>query len=199
MDYENAAKENARLFETIVYENIHRKGIDDLFRYLVKETDFFKAPASTKYHGAYFGGLLEHSLEVYYQLIKLANIYNYELRKPANAESATIVSLFHDVCKINTYVESVKSVKNQNTGLWESIPCYIYDTSNNVFGAHGAESMYIVSRFIDLTEAEAVAIYHHMGNWDASKYDNVSQAYETNRLAWLLHVADEAATYIAGI
>ena len=196
---ENNIQENAKLFEDLVKFNVQRKGISNLMNYLKNDTDFMYAPASTKYHGAFDGGLLTHSLEVYYQFVKLANIYNFDMSKPENTESATIVTLFHDVCKINTYEQSVKYNKNTKTNQWESQPCYTYSVDKKVFGAHGAESLFIISQFMTLTEQEAIAIYHHMGSWDSSKYDNVALAYEKNRIAWLLHVADEAATYIAGI
>lgn len=189
-------KENANLFETLVFDNIHRDGISSFMNYLIKQTDFFSSPASIKYHGSFAGGLLAHSLEVYYQIRKLSPIYGY-CRNESEIESATLVSLFHDVCKINSYVTSVRNVKN-SSGNWESVPCYIYSDKKD-FGAHGAESIYILTQHLLLTRDETVAIYHHMGAWDASKYDNPSQAYESTKLAWLLHVADEAATYIAGI
>ena len=191
-------KSQENLFKELVYQNIHRKGILDLITFL-EESDFFYAPASTKYHGAYRGGLLDHSLEVYYQLLKLGNMYGYEIGKGNNHESLAIVGLFHDVCKINSYIESYKNVKNEETGKWDKQSYWSFDTSRNTFGAHGAYSLYIVSNHIKLTEEEAVAIYHHMGSWDAGKYDNVSTAYEHYKLAWVLHVADEAATYIANI
>lgn len=193
------SKDNAILFEDFAMANIHRRGIVALVDYLKMDTDFFIAPASTRYHGAFDGGLLAHSLEVYFQFLKLAPVYDYDLNNKVLNESATLVTLFHDVCKINTYKKSSKSIKNPDTGIWESVPCYCYDTEKNTFGAHGAESMFIISQYMKLSETEAMAIYHHMGNWDAGKYDNVSSAFENNKLAWLLHVADEAATYIAGI
>lgn len=191
-------KSQENLFKELVYQNIHRKGISDLITFL-EESDFFYAPASTKYHGAYRGGLLDHSLEVYYQLLKLGNMYGYEIGKGNNHESLAIVGLFHDVCKINSYIESEKNVKNEETGKWEKQSYWTFDTHRNTFGAHGAYSLHIVSNHIKLTEEEAVAIYHHMGAWDTGKYDNVSTAYEHYKLAWVLHVADEAATYIANI
>lgn len=192
-------QENAKLFEDIIKFNVHRTGITDFMNYLKNDTDFMYAPASTKYHGAFDGGLLAHSLEVYYQFNKLVSVYNYDMSKPENTESATIVTLFHDVCKINTYEQSVKYSKNPKTNQWETVPCYTYANDKNIFGAHGAASLFIITQFMTLTEQEAMAIYHHMGSWDASKYDNVAMAYEKNRLAWILHVADEAATYVAGI
>ena len=192
-------EEARKLFEDLAYSNIHRKGITSLMVWLEQETDFFSAPASTKYHGSYEGGLLEHSLEVYAEFLKLATAFNYDLTNSVLRESATIVTLFHDVCKINSYQKSVRSVKNQDTGIWENVPCYIYSSEADQFGAHGAASVYYINDHMPLTFAESQAIYHHMGAWDASKYDNPAKAYENNKLAWLLHVADEAATYIAGI
>ena len=159
-----------KLYKDLALQFIHRRGISDLLTFL-EETDFYTAPASTKYHGAYIGGLLDHSLEVHYQMIKLANVFNYQNGK----------------------------VKNEVTGHWEDQSYWKFDEARNTFGAHGAQSLYYVQNFIKLKEEEAQAIYHHMGCWDASKYDNISVVYEHNKLAWLLHVADEAATYIADI
>ena len=191
-------KAQVNLFKELAYQAIHRSGISDLLTFC-EETDFFYAPASTKYHGSYKGGLLDHSLEVHAQALKLANTYGYDIGKGSNHESLTIVTLFHDLCKINSYVEEEKSVKNEETGLWEKQMFYKFEDKNNTFGAHGAYSLYLITNHIKLTEDEATAIYHHMGNWDASKYDNISKVYENNKLAWILHVADEAATYIAHI
>lgn len=191
--------ESKKLFEDIAYSNIHRKGITSLMVWLESETDFFQSPASTKYHGSYEGGLLDHSLEVYAEFLKLASIFHYDMTNSVLKESATIVTLFHDICKINSYQKSTKAVKNQDTGIWENVPCYIYSPEADQFGAHGAASVYYINEHFPLTLGESMAIYHHMGAWDASKYDNPAKAYENNKLAWLLHVADEAATYIAGI
>ena len=187
-----------QLFEEFAYSNIHRKGITSLLCWLDQETDFFESPASTKYHGSYKGGLVDHSLEVFAQFLKIAPIFNYDMTNDVLKESATIVTLFHDICKVNCYLESCRNVKNPETGNWESVPCFIYAPNANPFGAHGMSSIYYIERHMDLTFLEAQAIYHHMGAYDASKFDNVSGAYETNKLSWLLHVADEAATYIAG-
>ena len=189
--------ETKKLFYDIAYDNIHRRGITAFLDYLDMETDFFTAPASTKYHGSYQGGLVMHSLEVYAQFLKLAPIYNYDMANSILCESATICTLFHDVCKINTYKESCRNIKDEKTGEWKSVPCYVND-DKNVFGAHGAYSVYLINEYMHLNREETIAIYHHMGAWDIGKNDNPSKAYECVKLAWLLHVADEAATYIAG-
>ena len=174
------------LFSEIA-ESIHRPGINQLLTYLHKETDFFKAPASTKYHGAEAGGLVKHSLQVYYNLMRLA--------PDLEAESIKIVSLFHDICKANFYKESTRNVKNQKTGKWEQVPCYVI-SEQFPFGAHGGKSVFLVQRFIDLTDEEEAAINCHMGGWDTSSYHNPSAAYEKYPLAVYLHIADMLATYI---
>ena len=189
---------NKELFMDFAYSNIHRYGITKFLNWLENETDFFFSPASTKYHGAYEGGLVEHSLYVYYMFIKLAPAFNYDLSNPTLAESATITTLFHDVCKINSYEKSFRNVKNKD-GAWEQVPCYIYSNNASKFGAHGAYSVFLINQFMSLSEAETIAIYHHMGLWDSGKYDDTGKAYENCKLAWLVHVSDEAATYIAGV
>ena len=181
------------IFETEVRTNIKRDGIDELLSFL-NITDFFEAPASTKYHGAIEHGLVKHSLAVYNNFWKVAPIFGFTHTKE-NDESAAIVCLFHDICKINYYKKSYKNVKNEDTGKWERVSCYTTD-EQLPFGAHGAKSMFLVSKFIKLYDDEAMAILHHMGAWDKGNYSDPGKAYSYSTLAWLLHVADEAATYI---
>lgn len=191
--------EQSKLFIEMVDDMIHRSGINEFMKWLENKTDFFTAPASTKYHGAYKGGLVDHSLEVFHQMFQLANLYN--IRTDINSkelESIAITSLFHDICKHNMYIESTRNVKNKD-GIWETVPCFVINPDAPQFGAHGAYSVYLLNEFMILTEAETMAIYHHMGAYDMGKYDNPGQAFVSCKLAWLLHVADEAATYIAGI
>jgi hypothetical protein len=181
------------IFETEVRTIIHREGIEDLLDYL-HSTDFFTAPASTKYHGAEEQGLVKHSLEVYEQFWKIAPIYGYT-HSVENDESAAIVCLFHDVCKANFYTVSYRNAKNEETGKWEKVPYYAID-EELPFGAHGGKSMFIVQKFIPLENDEAMAIFHHMGAYDKSAYNDSGKAYSYSILAWLLHIADEAATYV---
>lgn len=184
---------NKSIFISEAEELIHREGISALLNWL-ESTDFFVAPASTRFHGNYEGGLCEHSLNVYSRMFDLPNFYWPSHEKVVN-ESAAIVSLFHDICKANTYKASTRNVKNLDTGLWETLPCYAVD-EKLPFGAHGAKSMFIVQTFMSLKPDEATAILHHMGAWDNSTYNKPADVYNWNRLAWLLHVADEAATYV---
>ena len=176
-------------FKNIVKTSIHRDGIEDLMQWL-ECTDFYSAPASTKYHGAYKGGLLEHSISVYYHLKRLCNWYGVDYTD----ETIAIVSLFHDLCKVGCYSIEMRWRKNEND-KWEQYPVYKF-SEDFVFGGHGSKSVYLVQTFIKLSPDEATAINCHMGAWDMSTYNNPSPVYERNTLAWLLHVADEASTYL---
>ena len=100
-------------FLALCRENIHREGIDKLLAWLEK-SDFFTAPASTRFHGAHEGGLVEHSLNVYEQLVN---------GNPT--ETTAIVSLLHDLCKTDYYTVSTRNVKEN--GVWVQKPYYTVD------------------------------------------------------------------------
>lgn len=163
-------------------------GFFDLLDWL-EETDFYTAPASSKYHGAHPGGLLEHSLNVYDELKRLLNAYP-EIK--VSEESVVITALFHDLCKVNFYTMEKRNRKNES-GQWESYDVYAIQ-EKFCFGGHGSKSVYLIQHFIKLKPEEAVAINCHMSCWDGNK--EVGKAYEQYPFAWLLHCADEAATYI---
>lgn len=176
-------------FTRIVKENISREGIDDLMDWL-NQTDFFSSPASTRFHGSFEGGLVMHSLNVYSQLKKLAQFYECD----ATPESIALVSLFHDLCKVGCYKTEMRWRKDENN-QWEQYPTYKFE-EDFAYGGHGSKSVYLVQSFVKLTPDEASAINCHMGAWDLSSYNNPSNVYGRNKLAWLLHVADEAADYL---
>lgn len=176
-------------FTRIAMNNIHREGLTDLLAWL-ETSDFYRAPASTKYHGAYEGGLVLHSLNVFCQLQKLVATYELEV----SPESVAIVALFHDLCKVGFYKTEMRWRKDENN-QWEQYETYKRD-EDYAFGGHGSKSVYLVMNFMKLTPDEAAAINCHMGQFDASTYSNPSEVYSRNHLAWLLHVADEAATYV---
>jgi hypothetical protein len=184
-------------FLQIFVKYIHRKGSNDLLAYL-ESSDFFQAPASTRFHGCYEGGLCEHSVNVWEELVRLKKAYP-EVK--VSAESAAIVALCHDLCKIETYKPELKSRKTGRTKRdgkpeWEDYIGYSFD-EDFAYGGHGSKSVYLVQKHIDLTPEEAVAINCHMGPWDRNPGDyGLGTAYERYPLAWLLHVADESATYI---
>lgn len=176
-------------FKRIAKENIKRDGISELLDWL-EATDFFTAPASTKYHGATEGGLVLHSLNVYTQLKSLCGWYGCE----ASPESIAIVSLFHDLCKVGCYKIEMRWRKNDRN-QWEQYPTYTFD-EDFAYGGHGSKSVFLVQSFMKLSSEEASAINCHMGQWDATIYSNPTPVFERNMLAWLLHVADEAASYV---
>lgn len=177
-------------FIEIFNEYITRPGADKLLEWL-ESTDFFKAPASTRFHGNYEGGLCEHSVNVWEELVRLLKAYP-EIR--VTAESAAIVSLLHDICKIGCYKVEYRNTKVN--GDWVKYPVYVFK-EDFCYGGHGSKSVYLAQKFIELTEAEAVAINCHMGFSDRYPGDySLGTAYEDYPLAWLIHVADESATYI---
>lgn len=176
-------------FERVVANNIYREGHVQLMEWLLS-TDFFTAPASTRFHDAHEGGLVLHSLNVYSHLKRLCEWYKCS----ASSESIAIVSLFHDLCKIGTYKIEKRWRKDAND-KWEQYDTYKREEDFR-FGGHGAKSVYLVQHFMMLEPEEAAAINCHMGQHDATIYSNPSDVYEVNPLAWFLHVADEAATYL---
>ena len=193
------SKTNKEDFIHIARENITRCGIEDLLVYL-ESTDFFDAPASTKYHGSYAGGLVDHSINVFYCLLdELKFIYMGDSwKKVYTPESAAIVSLFHDLCKINRYKKIVRNVKNE-FGVWEQVPGFAYNDESYLCMGHATSSLHTLTKFIQLTDEEAQAIYWHMGAFDISQYSTIgqcSEAFSGNTLAFALHRADMMATHI---
>lgn len=184
------------VFETEARTAIHRPGLEDLLNWL-SNTDFYQAPCSGRYHGSYSGTICEHSLNVYGQFWNIAPRYGYDATNPTLLEESAIVCLFHDLCKVNFYEPYTRNVKNPETGIWEQVEEYRAKGSTTL-ASHGACSCYRVMQFMRMTETEFAAILHHMGAWDKSQYSNPGEVYANNKLAWLLHVADEAATYIVG-
>lgn len=167
---------------------IKRDGAGELLAW-IETTDFFTTPASTRFHGDHEGGLCEHSINVFNQLRRLCTAYPEII---ITAETGAIVSLLHDVSKIGCYKTELRNAKNAD-GQWVKVPYYAFD-EQFAYGGHGSKSVFLIERFMRLTEEEAVAINCHMGNEDG-KY-TTSRSYEQYPLAWLLHVADEAATFI---
>lgn len=169
---------------------IKRDGIKELMTWL-ESTDFYDAPASSHYHLSDCGGLLQHSLNVYDEMKRLLNAYP-EIASSVTEESVIISSLFHDICKVNMYKIELKNRKRAD-GTWEKYESYYIDEKFK-FGGHGSKSVFIIQQFMKLLPTEAVAINCHMGCWDGDK--SVGAVYENNNFAWLLHVADESASYI---
>ena len=174
--------------------NIHREGSAALLDYLEHKSDFFTSPASSRYHGAYAGGLCDHSVNVYHCLNdylsreRVQELYGLSY----SAESIAVVSLLHDLCKIGCYKSGTRNVKNAD-GKWESVPTFRFE--DPLPYGHGEKSVYIISGFMRLTREEAMAIRWHMGFSGSEDPRTIGQALEQYPLAFALSVADMEATY----
>ncbi len=181
-------------FTELYKENIKREGSDKFFEYLESpSSDFFSAPASTRFHGAYEGGLVEHSLNVYHCLRdylareRVSDLYGLEF----SDETIAVVSLLHDVCKINCYKNGTRNVKEN--GVWKQVPTFEYNDALPY--GHGEKSVYIISGFMRLTREEAFAIRYHMGFSGNEDKKLVGEAFQRFPLGFALSVADMEATY----
>ena len=192
---ENVINKNRCEFIEIFENNIKREGAKELLDWL-KKTDFFVAPASTKFHSAVAGGLCYHSLLTYKRFRQnLVNEYGDGLPKIASEETIAIISLLHDVCKTDCYKLDYKNVKVNNE--WIKQPYYAYNDSLPY--GHGEKSVYMISGFMKLTREEALAINWHMGGFDSrviGGFYGLSNVFSQYPLAVLFHVADIQATYL---
>ena len=183
-------------FLDIFYDNIDRDGADKLLEWLEK-CDFFTAPASTRHHSAYRGGLCQHSINVYKRLVKLLEMeYGENWQKKVSPESVAIMGLLHDVCKVDTYVEDFRNVKDEN-GNWIKKP--YYKVEDSLPYGHGEKSVYIISAFMKLTREEALAINWHMGEYDQRVQNGsymIRDVYYRYPVCFLMHLADLTATYL---
>lgn len=184
-------------------EMIQRPGKDRLMEY-IRKSDFYKAPASTKYHLCCEGGLLLHSLNVLAALQTVMRPTNAEdgtwEYAPAgkaveivNWESMVIIALLHDICKTNFYTVSTRNVKNDETGKWEKQP--FYTVSDKMPLGHGAKSAMMIKEYMKLTSEEMYAIWWHMGFSDTEDKATLSQAIQNYPIIWALHTADMMASY----
>lgn len=182
-------------------QQIDRDGINDLIVWLEKETDFFTSPSSTKFHANYEGGLLEHSINVlkfalteFNYLVKHKNEYEY-LR-----ESVILCSLFHDVAKVNNYKLGKKLTKN-NDDRWVKYDAYVFDDKFPL--GHGEKSIFFLSKYIELTNPEALAIRWHMGRFEPGTVINDVTKWTFDR-AWqhplvkIIHTADVMSATLDG-
>lgn len=179
-------------FIKIFEECIQRDGKEELLNWLL-QSDFFQAPASTKFHGSYAGGLVEHSLNVYNCLNALLD--HTGLKEKYSKETVAIVSLLHDVCKANFYKTGTRNVKEN--GVW--VTKEVYEIDEKFPCGHGEKSVIILQNFIRLTADEIFAVRAHMGGFDASVKGGeyfVGKIFEQSKLALLTHLADMEATYL---
>lgn len=178
-------------FCSLLSSQVQRHGVDKLLEWLAG-TDFFRAPASTRFHGACEQGLVMHSLNVY-----KAYMDRFYEEGVDNLESVTLCTLLHDLCKANYYKAGTRNVKNEATGQWEKVPTF--NVEDQFPYGHGEKSVFLIERFVRLKPAEAVAIRWHMGGFDDAARGGswaISQAYDAYPMAVKLHMTDLTATYL---
>lgn len=163
---------------------------DGMMEYLMAH-GFFTAPASTKYHGNYEGGLLEHSYMVTKFLLTLTQDNHLIWRK---SRSPYIVGMFHDLCKIDQYRidNSVPYTVGEPTR-------YEYNPDTLLKG-HGDKSVMLLSQFYTLTEEEIACIRYHMGAFtDKSEWNDYTRAVRNYPNVLWTHQADMLASHVAGV
>lgn len=184
--------ELAQEFESLLLST-HREGIDKLIAYLKLKTDFFSAPASTRFHSSCPGGLLQHSMNVY-KMLKAKSQTETWKSTLSREDTIIIVSLLHDICKANFYAVEMRNRKNED-GVWEQYPFYIID-DKNPYG-HGEKSVMMIMEFMKLTAEEKYAIRWHMGFSEPKEnYNTLGKAMEYYPIVVALHEADLEATYL---
>lgn len=173
---EQARKMAEWVFRDAWNSHVHRRGAAALLRWLDR-TDFFTAPAGAKHHGAYRGGLLRHSLDVYWELRE-----SWPIKSAEDEETVAICGLLHDVCKAGVY-----HLERDGT----------YACRDPLPLGHGEKSVYLISQFIRLTDEEALAIRWHMGAYDEAVKGGsraLDAAQDLSPLVFALHAADMRAT-----
>jgi len=213
-------EQNKERFLALV-RDIKVEGADltGLENWLVNKSDFFTAPASTRFHTSYEGGLCEHSLNVYDALCKLASdfaskeemVEGYDEEQDGGfgftdkvvkkclftQDTLKIVALFHDIAKANYYETYQRNVKDDQ-GKWTQVTEYKVRDNRFIYGNHEMTSEFMIHNFIPLTVEESVAIlHHHAGMSKDCAQDDISAVYNKYTLAVLLHLADMVSCYVS--
>lgn len=182
-------------FEKLLLET-KRPGIENLLEF-IRKSDFYTAPASTRFHGAYEGGLLEHSLNVLDCLAEKKasdNAVWHKVLVNVQSESIVIASLLHDLCKTYFYTTETRNKKDES-GAWVQVPYYTID--DKIPYGHGEKSVMMIEEYIKLLPAERYAIRWHMGSYEPKElWNTLGTAMEKYPLVLALHEADMEATYL---
>lgn len=156
----------------------NREGIEEVIQFLEK-SDFYKAPASTRFHGSFEGGLLEHSMKVY-EILK-HKVKNSVLDLNVSDDTLIIIALLHDICKVNFYKVDYRNAKNER-GEWEKVPYYTVD--DTIPYGHGEKSVMMITEYMKLTVEEKYCIRWHMGFTEPKEaYNTLGQAFKKFPLA----------------
>ena len=210
IDVEKNIKEFENLYNTYI---LPRQGADKLLEF-IRKSDFYYAPASTKYHLAIKGGLLQHSLNVFHCLMAKAQSPTWgKYITHEKYQTLVAISLLHDLCKSYMYTTEYKNqkvydedvvktadpkqIKHDSKGdfVWLEVPTYV--TDNKFPLGHGEKSIFFIQQFMKLTIEEITCIYWHMGAYTGEKtWNELAKAMEKYPLVLALHEADMEATYL---
>lgn len=189
-------KNSKEEFEYIYREDIKRPGAERLLKWL-ESSDFFTAPASARHHLARPGGLAEHSINVRRRLVEIAKNELWKKQEdvtPEIIETATILGLLHDICKEDVYHKDGDIEAVENGCIKE-----LYRFKDPFPLGHGEKSLFLITRFMQLTQNEALAIRWHMGAYDDAVKGgsrSMSEAMKLTPWVWWLHEADMCATWM---
>ena len=209
-------EENIRRFEELM-GSVQKDGVSKLMNYIRNRTDFYKAPASTRFHLACEGGLLQHSLNVYDCLIaKKESPFWGPVLAEVSDESLILTALLHDLCKANFYAEGTKNQKtydpekvasaeewqrkhdSQGDYIWETVRTYKVEDQLPL--GHGEKSVMLIQCYIRLSMQEVMAIRWHMGFSEPKEnYNSLGAAMEKYPLVLALHEADLEASKIVEV
>lgn len=168
----------------------------------LEDLGFFTAPASTRFHGAYEGGLFDHSLEVTKSLVELTEKLGLTWKRP---ESPYIVGMYHDLCKCDNYVkvENITEAKDKDGHTLKVFnDGYHYEYNPDIIiPGHGEKSVIIAQKYIVLTDEEIACIRWHMGAYekDPKMWEYYGRAIEKYPNVLYTHTADMIASKIKGV
>lgn len=184
---EDVIKQNIAKYHGFILEHhgfiLEPSGFIELIPTL-HDMGYFNQPASTKFHGAYTGGLFDHSLQVAKELVNLTERLNLDWERP---ESPYIVGLFHDLCKCDNYVP-------------KGIDGFSYN-QNMILPGHGDKSIIMLQKLLPLTDEEIMCIRWHMGAYetDTNMWNYYGRAIEKYPNVLYTHTADMIASRIRGV
>ena len=194
---------NIERFENLL-RSTNREGIENLIEF-IRKSDFYTAPASTRYHSCHEGGLLEHTLNVYDRLISKFNDELWKGKVNVGSDNLIITALLHDLCKTYFYNTELKNkkeyhekgTKSDSNGRfdWVTVPSYVIE-DKFPYG-HGEKSVMMIEQYIKLKPIERYAIRWHMGFSEPKEYWNtLGAAMRIYPFILALHTADLEATYL---
>ena len=187
-----AAEERKELQDKIIerLRSIKREGIEDLITYLLERTDYFIAPASTKFHSNFDGGLAFHSNNVVELLIQKNEQYKLGL----SLDTIYLTGYLHDLCKCNIYEKTMRLKKDEMTGKW--IGYASYEINENVPLGHGEKSVILLQQFVKLSLEECLMIRWHMGAYIPKEdYRDYNKAIELYKSVLAFSNADAEASH----